>query len=213
MPRPMPSQEKTDEICKAYLEGGALNSMGKLMNIAPLTIRKILINNGIDIRPKHITITNHFKGKDFSGINNPSWKGGNPYCETCGKQLSTRTCTTGLCKSCYHKSIKNENNPNRKNISDCKTDESKIWRKRQEYKDWRNEVFNRDEYKCQICNMNTRDLVPHHLNGFDKFIELRFDVNNGITLCKRHHIEFHTRFGFGRNTLLQFIEFNNNYNQ
>ena len=45
------------------------------------------------------------------------------------------------------------------------------------------------------------------MNSFDWCEELRFDVDNGITLCKVHHDEFHKLYGYGNNTYDQFLEF------
>ncbi|MDP2683518.1 MAG: hypothetical protein Q8P20_00525 [bacterium] len=39
------------------------------------------------------------------------------------------------------------------------------------------------------------------------FIDQRFDLNNGITLCQLHHEYFHRVYGSGRNTKYQFEEF------
>lgn len=72
-----------------------------------------------------------------------------------------------------------------------KTDESKIWRKRNEYKNWRIKVFERDNYKCQKCFIRGAGLHPHHIKSFAIYKELRFDINNGITLCVKCHLEIH----------------------
>jgi predicted restriction endonuclease len=76
-----------------------------------------------------------------------------------------------------------------------------------DYRDWRNMVFIRDGYKCQICGINSNNLKAHHLDGFSIAPEKRFDVANGVTLCNDHHIKFHREYGFGGNTKEQFDEF------
>lgn len=80
------------------------------------------------------------------------------------------------------------------------------------YKDWRNNVFKRDGYKCVICGYKKikNKIIPHHLNSWDKYIDERFDVNNGVTLCENHHIDFHKAYGYGNNTKEQFDEYLNN---
>lgn len=60
------------------------------------------------------------------------------------------------------------------------------------YKDWRNRVFTRDDYTCQACYKKGGYLHAHHKNGFTHFPEVRFDTNNGITLCKKCHTEVHS---------------------
>ena len=47
---------------------------------------------------------------------------------------------------------------------------------------------NRDNWKCKINNSDCKGrLEVHHILGFTKFPELRYDINNGITLCHFHH--------------------------
>jgi len=57
---------------------------------------------------------------------------------------------------------------------------------------WREKVFKRDHYTCQICGDNKGgNLVAHHIKAFYKYIELRFAVGNGITLCVKCHKNIH----------------------
>lgn len=72
---------------------------------------------------------------------------------------------------------------------------------------WARAVKKRDLFTCQICNATEVYLHSHHLNSFDYFVEERFDVSNGITLCENCHIMFHDIYGHGRNTKYQFQEF------
>jgi hypothetical protein len=65
--------------------------------------------------------------------------------------------------------------------------ESKLARKNAFYKDWREAVFTRDNYTCQECNLRGCYLEPHHIKRFIEYKELRYDINNGITLCKSCH--------------------------
>lgn len=75
-----------------------------------------------------------------------------------------------------------------------KVDESKIWRKRIEYINWRKSVYFRDGYKCRKCGLGGR-LNPHHIETFHQHIEKRFDIDNGITFCESCHKLFHKLFG------------------
>lgn len=56
-----------------------------------------------------------------------------------------------------------------------------------EYKNWRREVFERDNYTCLNCNVRGGVLNADHIKPFTKYPELRFDVNNGRTLCVPCH--------------------------
>jgi len=66
-----------------------------------------------------------------------------------------------------------------------------------EWRNWRNAVFERDNYTCQKCgiksgNGKTVFLHPHHIFPVVKCvrenkIDLIYKVENGITLCKKCH--------------------------
>jgi hypothetical protein len=56
------------------------------------------------------------------------------------------------------------------------------------YKEWMLCVKNRDHWKCKINNSECNgQLEAHHILGWKSYPELRFDINNGITLCHKHH--------------------------
>ena len=60
---------------------------------------------------------------------------------------------------------------------------------------WREKVFTRDDWTCQVCKDNNGgNLNAHHIKSFSKYPELRFIVDNGITLCKDCHKKIHTFF-------------------
>jgi hypothetical protein len=54
------------------------------------------------------------------------------------------------------------------------------------YREWRLSVFKRDNFTCQKCN-NKKDICAHHIKGWTKYPEFRYDVDNGQTLCKNCH--------------------------
>ena len=63
-----------------------------------------------------------------------------------------------------------------------------------EYTEWRKKVFRKDNFTCQDCgNKMTykNPLHAHHIIKFSDSIEFRFDVDNGLTLCKKCHLERH----------------------
>ena len=55
-----------------------------------------------------------------------------------------------------------------------------------EYKLWRAAVFNRDRWICQECGSNKR-LNADHIKPWADYPELRYDVDNGRTLCWECH--------------------------
>lgn len=81
-------------------------------------------------------------------------------------------------------------------------------RKTFEYSQWRTSVFERDDWKCKVCNDDKGgNLTAHHLNSYDKFENERYLIDNGVTLCDKCHKSFHSKFGYGKNTREQFESF------
>lgn len=52
---------------------------------------------------------------------------------------------------------------------------------------WRKEVYERDNYTCVFCGQKGGKLNADHIKSFAKFPALRFDINNGRTLCVECH--------------------------
>ena len=56
------------------------------------------------------------------------------------------------------------------------------------YKYWMRSVKNRDHWKCKISNSDcSKKLEAHHILSWHEYPELRYEINNGITLCHFHH--------------------------
>ncbi len=69
------------------------------------------------------------------------------------------------------------------------------------YRQWRSDIFTRDDFTCQNCNGRGGLLEPHHIKRVTIIIkeykiktleqalacEELWNVNNGITLCKKCH--------------------------
>jgi len=57
-----------------------------------------------------------------------------------------------------------------------------------EYKKWRKSIYSRDNHTCQWPNCNSKKKInAHHIKTWANFPGLRYDTNNGITLCYQHH--------------------------
>jgi hypothetical protein len=57
-----------------------------------------------------------------------------------------------------------------------------------QYKEWRKKVYARDRHQCRWPHCGSRKkLNAHHIKTWAHFPGLRFEVANGITLCKYHH--------------------------
>lgn len=61
------------------------------------------------------------------------------------------------------------------------------------YAIWRKAVFSRDAFTCQMCGQHGGELNAHHIKPWAIYIENRFDVSNGITLCRTCHKKLHRR--------------------
>jgi hypothetical protein len=76
-----------------------------------------------------------------------------------------------------------------------------------EFRLWREAVFARDNWTCQKTKIKGGRLHPHHIINFAEYPELRFAIDNGITLSDKAHQEFHKKYGSRNNNLEQLNEF------
>jgi len=82
------------------------------------------------------------------------------------------------------------------------TPENKRVRDSKETMAWRTSVFQRDHYACQHCGARNQKglgksvyIHAHHIKGFASHPKLRFDLDNGLTLCAPCHYKVHSRHG------------------
>jgi len=111
---------------------------------------------------------------------NPIWKGKKHSEETKKKQRDAK-----LGK------YRGKDNPNWKG-ENAKTPKLQRLRNSIQYREWRQKVFRRDDYTCQMCGRRSRkgdhvDLQADHIKSFALYPELRFVVGNGRTLCVECH--------------------------
>jgi 5-methylcytosine-specific restriction endonuclease McrA len=106
---------------------------------------------------------------------------------------------------------KGSNHPNYKHgLSELK----KKLTKTVQYSLWREKVYKRDKWTCRICNKHCeeKEIVAHHVKSFIKLIneaiskmplfdkiyvcllyEPLWNIKNGITLCRKCHLELHKK--------------------
>lgn len=110
------------------------------------------------------------------------------------------------CNSCASKIF--NSGSNNYNWNPNKTNEQReVDRTTQGYKDFVKKVLERDDYTCQCCKKKqSGNLIAHHLNSYNWFVEGRTDETNGITLCDNCHENFHLIYGKGNNTKEQYEE-------
>jgi len=68
----------------------------------------------------------------------------------------------------------------------------KNWRSTRAYRLWRAKVVRRDKV-CIICN-SRKQRQAHHIEDGSNNPDLRFDIENGATLCRPCHTSFHTDY-------------------
>ncbi len=94
------------------------------------------------------------------------------------------------------------------------------------YKNWRKQIFERDNYTCQLTwEVSSWNIEAHHLEWLTTLIiknnintlydalecDELWDINNWITLNRTIHNKFHCIYWFWDNTPEQFNEFKNTY--
>ncbi len=52
---------------------------------------------------------------------------------------------------------------------------------------WRSDVFKRDNWTCQTCGIRGVYLEAHHIKSWAKYTESRYELENGVSLCKKCH--------------------------
>lgn len=152
------------------------------------------------------------------------------HCKNCGKEYKSGSKNNEICKECHSLNIakigrenfkilnsnqfgeKNKmfgiqrfgkDNPNYK--SDKTETERYIGRLYEGYGIWRKKVYERDNYTCVKCGSDKGGtLCAHHLDSYDWCKDKRLEVDNGATLCVDCHKNFHSEFGYGKNTKEQF---------
>ena len=136
------------------------------------------------------------KRENVSGKKNYKWVGekNNHICILCNKKFRLTGDRKYCSYKCYWKSKKGiwtgSNNPRWR--GGTTTENSKI-RNSEKYKLWRMNVLKRDRFSCVICGYRSRQSLAHgdkkcdirvdHIKPFSLYPKLRFELNNGRTLC------------------------------
>ncbi|KKN11734.1 hypothetical protein LCGC14_1023620 [marine sediment metagenome] len=67
----------------------------------------------------------------------------------------------------------------------------RLLRQTREYREWRLAVYERDRWTCQDCRKHCgrKDIVAHHKKSFKDYRNLRYERDNGVTLCRKCHLK------------------------
>ena len=200
-------QPNDEEVISLYLSGISLENVAKQVNSSYWLVMKICKNKGI-IRPNGFKLGH---GRLFTMTEEIKEK--------------IRKSEKGIKRVPLSEEHKNKirlsnkgrkwTDEERKNVQGEKshlwkgglTDINILERQRQKYKQWRNSVFQRDNYTCNILGVVGGNLEVHHIENFASNKDKRYDINNGTTLNKDIHRLFHSTYGSKDNNYEQLIEF------
>lgn len=129
----------------------------------------------------------------------------------CGKikTVLRKNLINGQTKSCgcYNKFIKSQqigsSNPN---YNFSISDEERFNRRNNKIVEWSFNVKKKFNFKCDCCESKNR-LNSHHLNGYNWDVENRYNVKNGVCLCRKCHLKFHKLYGFKDSIKKQYLKF------
>ncbi len=177
----------------------------------PEKIQKLQENRGVKPRKRKESqclvcecVFEHWVGREPKYCSKKCWSKRNPkilnLCFFCGKDFwSYKHQDKKYCsKKCYgFSSTECKTGENANAWKGGRTEKSKILRTRKNYLDWRNSVFERDEWTCQKCGIKSKKgcrihLHAHHKKTFSDHPELRTNIDNGVTLCKNCHLLEHS---------------------
>lgn len=142
---------------------------------------------------------NEWMSKNLKGENCPTWKGGllTLNCLQCSNKFTVHLSVTknGKGKFCSRKCCDKWRSINligKKSINwkGGITPINVLIRTSAKYLQWAKTIKERDDYTCQICNIRGGNLRANHIKKFSNYHELRFNLNNGITIHKDCDIKF-----------------------
>lgn len=207
------------EVKKSRLSGGYTKSCGCLARELSSERQSESGLNLIGKRFDRLTVVNPTGEKTPEGR---VW-----YCECdCGGSIETtaRSLNGGRTTSCGCKqrehvtklglSNAGKNNPSyNHDLTDEQRTTNRFHRSSHESKRLRIQTYTRDGFKCTVCGGNDNRIVAHHLESFAENVDVRFELDNMVTLCEGCHVSFHKEYGYGNNTKEQFEEFKSKITQ
>lgn len=129
--------------------------------------------------------------KNKKGVMPPSWMKGKTHSLEAKRKIKEARAKQVFSKESIAKAALKRKGVNHWNWKGGITPENIKIRQSLEYVIWRNEVWERDHWTCRICGYKGKSIIAHHVKLFSGFPELRFVTENGLTLCRKCHLEIH----------------------
>lgn len=179
-----------DELFRLYsVEMKSIDNIAKEVGSSETSIRKMLNFYEIEIRARTWKCAGHNKGRKLSENHRKLLS----YCAR--KRIGEKSPRFGKTLSQETKDkISNKLRGRFRGRDNPQWKENATHRFRNtisqtyEYKEWRKAIFKRDNYSCRCCGkVSEGDIQAHHIFPVETHRDLIFDINNGITLCKKCH--------------------------
>lgn len=111
-------------------------------------------------------------------------------CETCGvvkevplHRKDSRFCSK-VCDSLWRRTLTGDKSTA---WNGGASTENELARTTAAIKEWKLQVFQRDDWSCRCCGVRGVKLNAHHIKRFRDYPSLRTELSNGITLCVSCH--------------------------
>lgn len=136
-----------------------------------------------------------YSSRYIRGKNHHQWTSEEVECNYCGKRFFKKKHSITEKNFCSREhfflyNVGENHSSYNPNMSD---EEREAGRTYPEYRNWVSSVYSKFLYKCVVCGSN-QDIVAHHLDSYAEYPQRRLDINNGVVLCNKHHMEFHHGF-------------------
>jgi len=197
-----PSHVHKNNFCSNICKGKFKTQSGYITLICKVCSKKFKRVKSWMHKAKGLFCSRKCSGKHNQGQNNYAFINGLPKCLDCNKLLTNYDSIR--CKKCTTKYFKGKNHWLYKLGLSSK---EILQRVRSKGLKWRYQIFGLYNFTCVKCGQRGGKLVAHHLEGYHWCIELRFELSNGVCLCRKCHKNFHNRYGTRWNTTEQFINF------
>jgi len=142
-------------------------------------------------------VPDYILGHNSRGNGNPSYKGVDKWLkENLGKIKCACGCGESISLSKHHhydpKIYIHGHNARGEKNNNWQGGISKYDKTRNSHgiRKWRKEVLKRDDFRCQMpgcLNPTNQNLCAHHIVPISVMESLKFDIDNGITLCRPCH--------------------------